>query len=100
MQTLFYSKAPPGKLFANAHVASPGASLFPPGGTQGNYLDTMVEGETIDINGETPCATRIYLMGVLTKESTHQGLSGISPTSVEACLRSKARSIILKRSTW
>ena len=30
----------------------PESSPFPPGGTLGNYLDVMTEGETIDINGE------------------------------------------------
>jgi nitrate reductase (NAD(P)H) len=29
----------------------PESSPFPPGGTLGNYLDVMTEGETIDING-------------------------------------------------
>lgn len=29
----------------------PEASLFPPGGTLGNYLDVLKEGEQIDING-------------------------------------------------
>lgn len=30
----------------------PEASSFPPGGTLGNYLDVLNEGEQIDINGE------------------------------------------------